>query len=208
MNTIKTKGFTLIELLIVIAIIAILATAVILLLNPAALLAQARDSQRISDLGTLRTAIALYQSTSGGSLGAGNCTVFTGGDATAGCGGRHAAVAVPAVNSRAVNGLGWIPVNFDGTPGGSPISVLPIDPRTGVLACGFGFSPLKKCYYSYVGNAAGTFEINADMESQRYSCGGTDDAEGSDGGNLPFGLPLVCATTSVREVGNDPNLDL
>ena len=42
----KRSGFTLIELLVVIAIIAILAVVVILTLNPAQLLAQARDSTR------------------------------------------------------------------------------------------------------------------------------------------------------------------
>src|SRR3989344_6138343 len=57
------KGFTLIELLIVIGILAILATAVILILNPAQLFAQARDSKRISDLATVRGAVVLYLST-------------------------------------------------------------------------------------------------------------------------------------------------
>ena len=54
------KGFTLIELLIVIAIIAVLSVVVILSLNPAELLRQARDSNRISDMATLKSAIAFY----------------------------------------------------------------------------------------------------------------------------------------------------
>lgn len=54
------KGFTLIELLIVIAIIAVLSVVVILSLNPAELLRQARDSNRISDMATLKSALALY----------------------------------------------------------------------------------------------------------------------------------------------------
>ncbi|MGC9603563.1 MAG: type II secretion system protein, partial [Minisyncoccia bacterium] len=41
-------GFTLIELLVVIGILGTLATAVVLVLNPAQLLAQARDSTRLS----------------------------------------------------------------------------------------------------------------------------------------------------------------
>ena len=53
------KGFTLIELLIVIGILAVLATITVLVLNPAQLFAQARDSQRVSDLSTLRSAISL-----------------------------------------------------------------------------------------------------------------------------------------------------
>ena len=56
----RTKGFTLLELLIVIAILAILATVVVLVLNPAETLKKTRDSQRLSDMNTLRAAIALY----------------------------------------------------------------------------------------------------------------------------------------------------
>ncbi|MFA6494844.1 MAG: type II secretion system protein, partial [Candidatus Paceibacterota bacterium] len=40
------KSFTLIELLIVIGILAILVAAIVITLNPAQLLAQARDSKR------------------------------------------------------------------------------------------------------------------------------------------------------------------
>ena len=53
------KGFTLIELLIVIAILAILATTVVLVLNPAQILAETRDGQRLNDMGTLQSAISL-----------------------------------------------------------------------------------------------------------------------------------------------------
>ncbi len=51
------EGFTLIELLVVIAIIAILSVVVVLTINPAEMLRQSRDSQRVSDLNTLRSAI-------------------------------------------------------------------------------------------------------------------------------------------------------
>ena len=54
------KGFTLIELLVVIAIIAVLAVVVILTLNPAALLQEARDANRVSDMATLKSALSLY----------------------------------------------------------------------------------------------------------------------------------------------------
>jgi prepilin-type N-terminal cleavage/methylation domain-containing protein len=54
------KGFTLIELLVVIAIIAILAVVVVLTLNPTELLRKARDSNRISDLAVMKSAINLY----------------------------------------------------------------------------------------------------------------------------------------------------
>jgi prepilin-type N-terminal cleavage/methylation domain-containing protein len=54
------KGFTLIELLVVIAIIAILSVVVVLTLNPAEMLRRSRDSNRISDLATIKSAISLY----------------------------------------------------------------------------------------------------------------------------------------------------
>ena len=54
------KGFTLIELLIVIAILAVLAGIVIVALNPAELLKQARDGKRMGDLDSLVTALNLY----------------------------------------------------------------------------------------------------------------------------------------------------
>src|SRR5258708_6841103 len=57
---VKRQGFTLIELLVVIAIIAVLSVVVILSLNPAELLRQARDSNRISDMATLKSAVSLY----------------------------------------------------------------------------------------------------------------------------------------------------
>ena len=58
----QQKGFTLLELIIVIGILAVLATVSVLVLNPAQLFAQDRDTTRISDLGTLRSAIGLYLS--------------------------------------------------------------------------------------------------------------------------------------------------
>ena len=56
----RNQGFTLLELLIVIAIIAILSVILILVLDPSETLKKSRDSQRMSDLSTIKTALGLY----------------------------------------------------------------------------------------------------------------------------------------------------
>jgi len=57
MIPIKKSGFTLIEILVVIGIIAILAAIVIIAINPARQFAQARNTQRQSNINTLLNAV-------------------------------------------------------------------------------------------------------------------------------------------------------
>ncbi len=54
---ISTKGFTLMELLVVIGVIAILASIVVVALNPSRQFAQARNTQRESDVSTILNAV-------------------------------------------------------------------------------------------------------------------------------------------------------
>src|SRR5512140_3584902 len=116
------KGFTLIELLVVIAILAVLTTTVVLVLNPAELVRQARDSTRISDLSSLNSAIALYLTDQAGATGfawnsTSTCTAGTvvSGSSTSPIASTTAGVLPVAscyVNvAQANDGTGWVPVN-------------------------------------------------------------------------------------------------
>lgn len=157
MNT--KKGFTLLELLIVIGILAILSTTIVLVINPAELLAKARDSQRISDLNTLKTAIAFYMTEKPDPF------IGTYDQTYSHVSGVKCATTESSSASTTpdINGTGWIPINLASLPGGSPIGALPIDP-----------SPTSKDaadgrYYVYLVNDAATgFKLISRMESTYY----------------------------------------
>jgi prepilin-type N-terminal cleavage/methylation domain-containing protein len=177
----KAKGFTLIELLIVIGILAILAVVTVLVLNPAELFRQARDSQRLSDLGSVKGAISLYLTTVQSPLvapgTAGNvCGTNYWGTITGATENFSGTPAQSSQTGRAVDGSGWVPVALSTINGGSPLPTLPVDPINPNTAARS---------YTYQCNASNlTFELNADMESSRYQNGGSDDVENTDGGNV------------------------
>lgn len=206
---INKKGFTLLELVIVIGILAVLGAVSVLVLNPAQLFAQARDTTRIEDMSVLRNALALYVSTVSspemdytGALACSTmCFVQESGTMAANCGGRYAVASVTTEdNDRTVDGTGWIPVDLNSVPGGPALSVLPVDPTND-----------STYFYSYAcDNTAKTYELNANLESTRYCAGGTEDKESKDGGNMnEVPIPLVvCSGTAVYEVGTDAGLNL
>ena len=186
----KTKGFTLIELLVVLAIVAILSVVVILTLNPAELLKQARDSNRVSDLATMKSAISLYLadvvtpsigtatlcyvSVSTGVTSSSKCGAFTGAAATQ--------TTSSAANNRKVDATGWLPVNFASISTGAPIGNLPVDP-----------SNTASLYYAYGATSTLTFEIDTVLESTKYASYMTGDG----GDNAGF-----------YEVGTAPGLTI
>ena len=65
------KGFTLIELLVVIGILAVLLAITLIAINPARQFAQARNTQRQSDVSAILTAVHSYMADNNGNLPAG-----------------------------------------------------------------------------------------------------------------------------------------
>jgi prepilin-type N-terminal cleavage/methylation domain-containing protein len=181
-----SRGFTLIELLIVIAILAVLATASVVVINPAQLLAQARDTQRIQDLASVSSAISLYLTTATTpTLGAQDTSTVN-----VVCGFSTTPCVVDA--TRETSGIGWVVVNLDNTSGGSPLATLPTDP-----------SSTATYQYAYVGdNTNKTFQLDARLESTKYA-----PLMQTDGG-----ADSVCTTwvseDCYYEVGNDPGLNM
>ena len=191
------KGFTLLELLIVIGILSILSTTVVLVINPAQLLKKARDSRRISDLNTMKTAIAYYiTETSSPSIGTVSNTFSD--VATASC--FSTASGTQALTTA---GLGWIPINFDGMTGGSPIGSLPTDPNKTAI----GATPGRYYVYGVLSATDYTFKLVANMESTYYTTSGGGDVETGDGGTntglyeVGTGMTLSIATSATCYTG-------
>ena len=199
------KGFTLLELLIVIGILSILSTTIVLVINPAELLKKARDSQRISDLNTIKTAIAYYITEVAdpniGDIG------MTYSDVAAVVCTFDSTTRPTGPNQGAfkVDGEGWIPIKFVDITGGSPIGALPRDPAASDDQTG-------NHYYVYglLSDTDYTFKLMANMESKYYSTDGDGDVESTDGGTVDTlyevgtGMSLVASTTAT--CFNDPGL--
>lgn len=206
------KGFTLLELLIVIAVIAVLSAILIFILDPTETLSKSRDAQRISDMGSLKTAIGIYLTTTiGGQLdgisgtkqdkclgGAGTKSVFlsvaTGAPTVTAPlpAGFTAFVQTAAASSSAIDGTGWIPVNLGAITGGSPISNMPLDPSN-TVAAGGAIADTDLLYRYACKKSPLTFELDAKLESIAFTA--TDNRGSKDGGNNATLLEVGTDTT-------------
>lgn len=181
----KVTGFTLVELLVVIAILAVLTTTTVLVLNPAELIKQARDSSRISDLAALNSAIALYLADYTNATTSSNTYC----SATTTSGTAPPATCTDRVASTSVTGTGWVDIDFTQISVGSPLSRLPLDPTNNA-----------NYYYGFKTTTGLTFEIIARMESTKYATTTATEVMSTtkDGGD----------DSGWYEVGNDPGLNL
>lgn len=183
------SAFTLIELLIVIAIIAVLLVVVILSLNPAELLRQSRDSNRVSDMATVNQALGVFTAdVTGGSLGSPSTLYVSIPDptATSTAGDQCQGLGLPTIPStwtyqcaasgtyKNTDGTGWIPVDLKTISSGSPLGSLPTDPTN---------TSSSRLYYTYTTDGT-RYELTATMESQKYKLGGSNDVISTDGGTL------------------------
>ena len=174
----STPSFTLVELLIVIAILAVLAAAVVIVLNPAELLAQARDSQRITDMKTLKDSIDIWVVDNPSTAMGTSQTVYVSlPDTSLTCANITSLPSLPSgwqyhcvteANLQNTDGTGWLPLNLSSIYGGSPIPYLPIDPSN---------EASSGKYYTYT--SGGSYELTALMEAEK------ENASVADGGSLP-----------------------
>lgn len=113
-----SRGFTLIEILIVIGMIAILASVVLIAINPLRQFAQARNSQRISNVNAILNAI--------GNRTAEHKGIFT--DLSGAC-----QLSIPATATDMANSTNGFNIRPCLVP--TYISELPYDPAGGVNTC-------------------------------------------------------------------------
>jgi len=220
------RGFTLIELLIVVGILAVLATLVILVINPAELFKQARDVRRISDMKTL-TIMINYAKFAGKELGPAatkRVDVSVVG-ASFRCYGAPANL--PGVNDnmslgwerrcpdsseyQALNGRGWLEVNvsdpFAMNDSRYLAAVIPYS-STGSLISKLPIDPISTgasgLYYMYLHDAAryDSFEFVTTFESAKYQAqaigdGGYDPGRYETGSDLVLWREAICTATGV-----------
>lgn len=133
---------------------------------------EGRDSRRVADLSTLKTAILLY-------LAAATTPVL--------CPNQNT-IYRSDEGTDAVDGTGWLPINFFAVHGGSPLGKLPTDPINSD-----GFVYLYAC-----SPASLTFKLAAKMESVKFGLDKSSEIVTTDKGTDP----------NLYEVGTDLNLNI
>ncbi len=194
----SSQSFTLIELLVVIGVLAVLALAVLISLNPQELIKQARDSKRISDLASINKALSwLLADCPNCFFGTSSIVYVSIPDTSSNCSNLNLPPLPPGYqyrcvtqeNLRKIDGNGWIPVNFKQFSAGSSLSSLPVDPinnaQTGE-------------YYTYV--TGGSWELTALFSSNKYLDKSTNDGDAFPG-VYSLRTSYIPLTPGVRDKG-------
>ncbi len=209
------KAFTLIELLIVIGILAVLATTVLLVINPAQLVKQSRDANRITELNQINKALMLFQAFGGNSNAMGNSNIIyiSLPDTDPQCGSYYGKLTATSTgwnyhcstsaSYRNVDGTGWIPVDLTSiqSQAGTLFSNLPIDP---IQASDLSTAATNGYYYTYI---HGSWALSATMESDKYlatsatSDGGSSSTRFETGNDLTLNTNLGVCPASVNYGG-------
>lgn len=181
----NAKGFTLIELLVVIAIIGVLAAVVLLAINPAEMLRRSRDTQRLSDMVTLRKAIDAV-------IASGSATLPLG--TTAGT----CAFATPCkgtnISTRTVVGAGWLPMNLAGF-----LSTLPVEPSAATYRSANGTNSAGTTPGYYFGTNGADYRLATYLESVSNATKLTSDGGPATGDSVNLfetGTDLTTAITA------------
>jgi prepilin-type N-terminal cleavage/methylation domain-containing protein len=231
-NNNSKEGFTLLELLIVITIVAILSVALVFILNPTETLQKSRDTQRMSDLSTVKTAIGIFMTATssvqldginGGATANGACV--DGGTAA----NRRIWVSAP-ITAGDINDA--TPPTAWNTAAANTWSQ-PATAAAGSAVNGTGWLPVKLSgliggspisampldpvnrvddintvtnsflMYRYACRGVPVgFEIDARLESQAYGPSGADDRAAKDGGDNPL-LFEMGSDLSILPASND-----
>ena len=169
--------------MVVVAILSILAVAVILIINPAELFKQARDSTRLSDMANINSSLNLFVVDSpDASLGTASTTYISIPDptATSTAGTQCQGLGLSELPSgwtyhcaatstyRNTDGTGWVPVNFQSMSFGSTLGTLPIDPIN---------TTTSGNYYTYT--PGGSWQLTATPESNKVRTTQADQTTGA-----------------------------